>query len=283
MADGYQQVTVCRIENGQRTDAVDQVANEVPVALVFNGISHAVMLASPLDLEDFAIGFSLTEGMVDQVGQIYDVQVVESPQGFTVELDIASECFVRLKEKRRNLTGRTGCGLCGTESLDQVLRPLQPVPAQSPITTDAITRALLDLPRHQLIQSVTGATHAAAWFDRNGNLQSIREDVGRHNALDKLIGAGVQLKDDDLTDWQQALGFLVVTSRASMEMVQKTVAAGFSVLVAVSAPTQMAIDMANRFGVTLIGFARPQRLAIYSGVESVAIDMPNDQYKKGSV
>lgn len=282
-ADGYQQVTVCRIENGQRTDAVDQVASEVPVALVFNGISHAVMLASPLDLEDFAIGFSLTEGMVDQVGQIYDVQVVESPQGFTVELDIASECFVRLKEKRRNLTGRTGCGLCGTESLDQVLRPLQPVPAQSPITTDAITRALLDLPRHQLIQSKTGATHAAAWFDRNGNLRSIREDVGRHNALDKLIGAGVQLKGDDLTDWQQALGFLVVTSRASMEMVQKTVAAGFSVLVAVSAPTQMAIDMANRFSVTLIGFARPQRLAIYCGVESVAIDIPNDQYKKGSV
>jgi FdhD protein len=275
-ADGYQEVTVCRVENGQRTDAVDHVATEVAVALVFNGISHAVMLASPLDLEDFAIGFSLTEGIVDRANQIYDVQVETSSQGFTVELNIASECFARLKEKRRNLTGRTGCGLCGTESLDQVLRPLQPVNVQLPITVNAITRALLDLPSHQLIQSVTGATHAAAWFDRNGSLKCIREDVGRHNALDKLIGAGVQLKGVDQTDWQQALGFMVVTSRASMEMVQKTVAAGFSVLVAVSAPTQMAIDMSNRFGVTLIGFARPQRLAIYTGFKSIVVNVSDD-------
>jgi len=266
---GYQKVTACCVENGKRTDQLDQVATEVAVALVFNGVSYAVMLASPLDLEDFARGFSLTEGIVDGVYQIYDVQVESTPQGFTVELNIASECFARLKEKRRNLTGRTGCGLCGTESLDQVLRSLQQIHPQRPIAADAINKALIDLPQHQLIQSVTGATHAAAWFDRAGSIRLIREDVGRHNALDKLIGAGLVMKGDAQNDWQNASGFIAVTSRASMEMVQKTVASGFSVLVAVSAPTQMAIDIASRHGLCLIGFARPSKWSIYNGVESI--------------
>lgn len=271
--DGYQQVAVCRVENGQINEQLDQVASEVAVALIFNGVSHAVMLASPLDLEDFARGFSLSEGIVDGVHQIYDVQVESTPQGFTVQLDIASECFARLKEKRRNLTGRTGCGLCGTESLDQVLRPLQPVQSQLPIAADAINNALIELPKHQLIQSITGATHAAAWFDRSGTLRLIREDVGRHNALDKLIGAGLVLKKDDQFDWQKdwqsAVGFIVVTSRASMEMVQKTIASGFSLLVAVSAPTELAIDIASRHCLGLIGFARPNKWSIYNGTDFI--------------
>jgi FdhD protein len=267
--DGYVDVTVSRLENGQCTERLDHVAQEVAVAMSYNGINHAVMLASPLDLEDFARGFSITEGIVDSAQQIYDIELKSTDQGWQLELDVASECFARLKEKRRHLTGRTGCGLCGTESLEQVLRPLKSVHKHAPITASVIDRALNTLPHFQRIQSLTGATHAAAWFDQTGTMRIIREDVGRHNALDKLIGAGIVLTGEDQHAWQNASGFIVVTSRASMEMVQKTVAAGFSVLVAVSAPTQLAIEIAVRYGLAMVGFARPGRWSIYAGAEYI--------------
>lgn len=279
LIQGYQAVTLDRFENGVLKTEQDCVAQEVPIAMSFNGISHAVMLATPLDLEDFARGFSLTEGIVEDANQIYGIDVIPTELGIRVEIEIASACFMSLKDKRRNLTGRTGCGLCGTERLSDVLRPLKPVRARQAISHHAINHALQVLPNAQPIQSVTGATHAAAWFNVSGERECVREDVGRHNALDKLIGAGVALEralnarsllaSQAGARWRAKEGFLVVTSRASMEMVQKTISAGFSVLVAVSAPTQLAIDLAQRHGVSLVGFARQGKWSIYSGSEQI--------------
>lgn len=273
-------VQVCKTggePNGQCV--ADLVAEEVPVALVFNGVSHAVMLASPTDLEDFARGFAITEGIVDSPVQIYGMEVnavasqgnqAQVLSGYEVQIDIASSAFARLKEKRRNLTGRTGCGLCGTESLDQVLRPLPDVPVSKHFAVDAgvIDRALKALPQFQQMQHLTGATHAAAWFSPDGELLLLREDVGRHNALDKLIGAGLAAGHQNHAV-KFGEGFVLVTSRASMEMVQKTLAAGFAMLVAVSAPTSLAIDIAKRHGLALVGFARPGRCSIYNAPAGV--------------
>ena len=248
------------VEKGLLGHVHDELAEECPIALEFNGVSHVVMLATPADLEDFGVGFSVTEGLVQQVAQLYDVEVEPGLDGITVKIDIATECFEHLKQRRRNMSGRTGCGLCGTESLKEVFRRLTPVTADGPLLqAQYIDRALSNIQAHQLIQQKTGATHAAAWFDLQGQIKMIREDVGRHNALDKLIGAGIRSKHPD---WQQ--GMLVVTSRASMEMVQKAVMASFQYLVAISAPTRLAVDLAQANGLCLIGFARPGKWTVYS-------------------
>jgi FdhD protein len=243
---------------------LDTLAEEAPVALEFNGISHAVMLATPLDLEDFALGFAVSEGIVDTATQVFDIQVEPGCDGVTVKLDIAAGCFARLKEKRRNLTGRTGCGLCGTESLAHALRPLPKLDEHERLRGEVVSQALTELRKHQALQQLTGATHAAAWCGPDGAVRLVREDVGRHNALDKLIGAVLRAGHVERD------GFVVVTSRASMEMVQKTVIAGFSSLVAVSAPTRLAAELADAAGLTLIGFARPERWVVYSHDENIA-------------
>ena len=254
-------MTVRVVIGAQIGDAsIDWVAQERPVALEFNGVSHAVMLATPTELEDFALGFAVTEGIVEAASDVYGAEVVEHADGIAVKIDIASRCFVQLKDKRRNLTGRTGCGLCGTESLSQVIRPLPLIATDAKnIPAASISHALVQLRSHQQLQQTTGATHAAAWFDTHGELQLIREDVGRHNALDKLIGAGLRSQRQS---WRQ--GMILVTSRASMEMVQKTLIAGFNTLVAISAPTQLAIELAQAHGLCLVGFAKPDRWIIYS-------------------
>jgi FdhD protein len=225
------------------------------------------MLATPQDLEDFALGFSIAEGIVDHDSQVYGIELEAGPDGITAHLDIATASFVSLKEKRRNMTGRTGCGLCGTENLSQVVRQMPVLPAAHvQLEAGSIERALNDLRHHQDLQQSTGATHAAAWFDMNGGFKLLREDVGRHNALDKLIGAGLRSKRPD---WQQ--GMLVITSRASMEMVQKAIIAGFHFLVAISAPTSLAVQIAREHGLCLIGFARPGKWTIYSHAEKMQL------------
>ncbi|HEY9120037.1 MAG TPA: formate dehydrogenase accessory sulfurtransferase FdhD [Marinobacter sp.] len=238
----------------------DQVAEEVPVAMVYNGISHAVMMASPWNLEDFALGFSLTEGILDHPAQLFDLEVVISEEGILVEMHIAGECFARLKQQRRSMTGRTGCGLCGTESLSHAVRPIQKVCAHALPDDEAIQTALLELREHQPLQLATGATHGAAWCDSDGQIRLVREDVGRHNALDKLVGA--RIATDGLNAFDN--GFVLVSSRASFEMVQKCASVGIRCLVAVSAATALAIRQANEAGMTLIGFARPGRHVIYT-------------------
>ncbi|MGQ4877810.1 formate dehydrogenase accessory sulfurtransferase FdhD [Billgrantia sp. LNSP4103-1] len=234
----------------------DSIAVEMPVALVYNGISHAVMMATPADLEDFALGFSLTEGILHVAEELYGVEVREEAAGIAVHLEVASQRFMELKQRRRSLTGRTGCGLCGTESLEQAIRPVAPVVAPE-VGDAAIQYALEALRWHQPLQRETGATHGAAWCDLAGQVLSAREDVGRHNALDKLIGA---LSRERL-DPQQ--GFALVSSRASYEMVQKCANAGIGCLVAVSAPTSLAIEQARQAGLKLVGFARSGRHVIY--------------------
>ncbi|HBP41937.1 MAG: formate dehydrogenase accessory sulfurtransferase FdhD [Vreelandella alkaliphila] len=252
-----QPVEVRRGANGWYTDTQeDLLALERPVALVYNGISHAVMMASPADLEDFALGFSLSEGILANITECYDLDIHEAPQGLTVHLTIASQRIAELKQRRRSLTGRTGCGLCGTEALEQAIRPIPSVVAPS-LSDAAIQRSLQQLATHQPLQAATGASHGAAWCDTQGRLLRLREDIGRHNALDKLIGAlareAVPLEE----------GFALVTSRASYEMVHKCASAGIGALVAVSAATALAVEQAQASGLLLAGFARPGRHLIY--------------------
>ena len=198
----------------------EDVAEEVAVALVYNGVSHAVMMATPCDLEDFARGFSLSERIVEKPAEIFDIEVEKSARGFEVRLRIASGRMAALQERRRSLAGRTGCGLCGVESLDAAMRPVATVTNPRPVSAAAIRRAMADLPAHQPINQVNGATHAAGWADASGALVAVREDVGRHNALDKLVGALAKKGEVAFG------GFVVVTSRCSYEMVQKAAAAG---------------------------------------------------------
>ena len=254
----YRRVDVVGLRGGQRLHGQDHVAEEAAVALEFNGISHAVMMATPVELEDFACGFALTEGIVDSLAQVLDCDVSASAQGYTVHLRIAAGCFARLKDKRRNLTGRTGCGLCGTESLAHAMRQVMPLTSNHSFAATALRCAEASLRQRQLLLSVTGATHAAAWCNASGQIALLREDVGRHNALDKLIGALLRRKTDP------AGGFVVVTSRASVEMVQKTAAAGIGLLAAVSGVTGLAIDVAQHCGLTLAGFVRGENVSIYS-------------------
>ncbi len=243
--------------------AVDCVADEVPVALEYNGISHAVMLATPLDLEDFALGFSLTEEIVDSRADVRDLEVVEACGGLAVRIEIASACFARLKDKRRSLAGRTGCGLCGAESLPQAVKRPAPLQSEARFDAAAVSRAMRALDGLQPLRAATGATHAAGFADAGGQVLLVREDVGRHNALDKLVGAmlGARLAAPQ--------GFIVVTSRASYEMAGKTVRAGSAVLAAVSGVTGLAIALAQDANLTLIGFARGDDLSVYTHPERI--------------
>jgi FdhD protein len=249
---------ILRWRNAQWVEELDSLAVEVPVALEFNGISHAVMLATPSDLESFALGFALSEGIVDRRQDFRSAEVETSEAGITVHCEISDASFMRLKERRRNMTGRTGCGLCGVESLEQVLRPMAVVQHDAQISVSAIHSVLQSLDRMQPLSRLTGGMHAAAWSDRSGNLQDLCEDVGRHNALDKLIGkrAGEGLDFED--------GFLLITSRASVEMVQKAAAMGIPAMVAISAPTSLAVETAEAFGLTLIAFARGKDFVAYA-------------------
>lgn len=234
----------------------DDIAVEVPVALVYNYISHAVMMATPSDLQDFALGFSLSENIIGDVSEVSHIHVQSGQNGISVRLQITDARFEALRERRRSMVGRTGCGLCGVESLKQAIRPVGAVIAVD-VTDSVVQTALANINQYQPLQHATGATHAAAWCDLEGNVLVAREDVGRHNALDKLIGA---FKKAELSAQN---GFALVTSRASYEMVQKSASAGFGCLVAVSAPTTLAIEQAQEVGMKLVGFARDGRHIVY--------------------
>ena len=243
------------------------LAEEVPVALVFNGISHAVMMASPVHLEDFALGFALTEGLIDRASQLYGVEVIHQTNGLELQLDVAAQTEARLKERRRSMAGRTGCGLCGADSLAQVKLPLPQAP-EVHIDVAAMHRAHAHMRALQPLKQQTGATHAAAWSNAQGEITLLREDVGRHNALDKLIGALSKAS----TDMQQ--GFICITSRASFEMVQKTVMAGAGALTAVSAPTRLAVELAEQHNLALAGLVRGQTFTAYSHLTRFTISQP---------
>ena len=247
-----------QVVGGKAMDGMDTVIEEVPVALVYNGVSHAVMLATPADVADFALGFSLAEGILASPRELYGVEITHCANGIEAHLDIAAERFMQLKERRRSLAGRTGCGLCGVERLAAAVRQPAPVSSKPQVAGEAIMRALARLPEHQVLHGLTGGAHAAAWAGLDGDIVVAREDVGRHNALDKLIGA--LAREGVAPD----SGFVAVTSRASYEMVQKVAAFGAGLLVAVSAPTSFAVRMAHQANITLVGFARAGRLTFYT-------------------
>jgi FdhD protein len=266
--DGARRASVVRWRDGERRVVDDWLTEEVPVALEFNGVSHAVMLATPADLEDFALGFGLAEGIFASAADLHDCEVRRSLQGITVAMQVSARCFAALKERRRTLAGRTGCGVCGTESLDKVLRPVPVIEPATQIHSTAIARAMREMREHQVLCQATGAVHAAAWCSIDGAVLLAREDVGRHNALDKLIGALAR------TALRDAPGFIAVTSRASVEMVQKAAVAGAPLLAAVSAPTSLAVETADAAQMALVGLARQGNLVVYSHAERVVFAEP---------
>ncbi|ELY5931768.1 formate dehydrogenase accessory sulfurtransferase FdhD [Cronobacter turicensis] len=238
------------------TTQPDWLAEEVPVALVYNGISHVVMMASPKDLEIFALGFSLSEGIVESSHEIYGMDIIHGCNGIEIQVELSSRRFMGLKERRRNLAGRTGCGVCGVEQLNDIVRPLAPLPFTQTFALANLDGALRQLANVQPVGELTGCTHAAAWLTPQGDIAGGHEDVGRHVALDKLLGRRAR------EAWQQ--GAVLVSSRASYEMVQKAATCGVEILFAVSAATTLAVEVAERCNLTLVGFSRPGRATIYT-------------------
>jgi FdhD protein len=263
-ATGYALRQVRRWRNGRSETDEDCIAEEVPVALVYNDRPHVVMMATPRDLDDFALGFSLSEGVIGSANELESVESSVLLEGIELRLCIPAARADVLEMRQRNLTGRTSCGLCGTQALEDALRQPRVVAAGVDIDAAALHRALANLHELQPLNAATGATHAAAWSRADGSVHLLREDVGRHNALDKLIGAMARAGEDV----QQ--GFLVITSRASYEMVQKSATVGIPVIVAISAPTALAIQLAESTGVTLIGFARDESHVVYAQRPSAA-------------
>lgn len=235
----------------------DWIAEEVPVALVYNDISHVVMMASPKDFEAFALGFSLSEGIIESTAEIYGIDVSSNCNGIEVNIELSTRRFSGLKERRRAMAGRTGCGVCGIEQLGDLFRPLKPLPFSQTFDLNRLDNALHQLKSVQTVGQLTGCTHAAAWINQQGELLGGCEDVGRHVALDKILG--VRSKQ---TEWQQ--GAVLVSSRASYEMVQKAAMCGVEILFAVSAATQLAVDVAERCNLTLVGFSKPGRATVYT-------------------
>ncbi|MEY3786968.1 MAG: hypothetical protein RLZ75_1175 [Pseudomonadota bacterium] len=254
----YQQTSVDRWKGNLHERKQDFIAEEVPISLIYNGMPHVVMLATPTNLEEFALGFSITEGIIKNPQELLSARIYNRSKGIEVQLKIPDHRFQCMADKGRNLTGRTGCGLCGASTLNQAIRQPQPVKSDIAVSAKDLHLALTELSKHQTLNQVTGAVHAAAWVVPNQGIIEIREDVGRHNALDKLIGFLLRNNKD------LSAGFVIVTSRASYEMVQKTAWVGISLLAAISAPTGLAIRLANETGLTLIGFARDDQHVIYT-------------------
>ena len=234
----------------------DWLAEEVPVALVYNGISHVVMMASPKDLELFALGFSLSEGIIESPSDIYGIDVSPVCNGLEVQIELSSRRFMGLKERRRSLAGRTGCGVCGVEQLNDIGRPISPLPFTQTFDLNNLDAALNQMRDYQPVGQLTGCTHAALWLNENGTILDGKEDIGRHVALDKLLGARGR------EGWQN--GAVLVSSRASYEMVQKSAQCGVEILFAVSAATTLAVEVANRCNLTLVGFSKPGRATVYT-------------------
>jgi FdhD protein len=252
------EVIVHRWRDGDVSRVVDHVAEEVPVALVYHGVPHVVMLATPANLEDLAVGFTLSESIVADRSEIQSVDYLQRDDGaLEVRIAIAADKFSELLRRQRNLTGRTGCGLCGAQTVEEAIRQPAPVSGGVTVSVQSLHETLVQLRELQQINSITGSVHAAAWVTSAG-IQLVREDVGRHNALDKVIGA-VTRSGGDFSS-----GYFVVTSRASYEMVQKAVTVGGTFLAAVSAPTAFAVRLAVASGLTLVGFAREHQHVVYA-------------------
>jgi FdhD protein len=263
-AEPVERRSFVRVTPDGATEASAPVAEETPVALVYNGSPHVVMMCTPDDVEDFALGFSVTEEIVAGIAAIQRIRVARYSQGIEVDVTIPLDAAEALRRRRRSLVGRTGCGLCGVTTIEDALRTGRCVAPQPAIASDAIFRAGEELPARQRYNVGTDAVHAAAWATRDGKIVLVREDVGRHNALDKLIGAmlraGIDARD----------GFAVVTSRASYELVQKCAVAGIGILAAISRPTGLAVRIAEDAGIALAALLRGRSVNVYSHPERLS-------------
>ena len=269
LAGGYAEATsktpVQRFDHRSLVGAIVEVAEEVPIAFVYNARPYTVVMGTPLDLEDLAVGFSVTEGIVAHAGKLERVDVVRASHGIEIQIELSASDADRLAQRSRTLVSRTGCGLCGVETIGDALRLPAKLPHTLDISVDALYRAVHELGNKQPINNQTNTVHAAAWANQFGELLVVREDVGRHNALDKVLGAldraSTPIKD----------GFIVVTSRASYEMVQKAAAYGVELVAAVSRPTGLAIRYAQLAGVTLVGLLRGQTANVYANTQRITL------------
>lgn len=247
------------------THGTRTIPEETPIALTYNRSTYAVMLASPTDLEDFAVGFSLTEGIVQRAEEIEDFTVVAVDQGIEARMWLTPEAAARADARRRRIAGPSGCGLCGIESLEAAVRTSPAVASTVVFDSDMIALAMATLPAAQALNRQTHAVHGAAFWHPAQGLVALREDVGRHNALDKLAGA-LARQGISATD-----GLLLLSSRVSVELVQKAAMLGAPVLVAVSAPTALAVRLAETAGITLIGIARADGCEIFTHTQRIAL------------
>lgn len=236
-----------------------QVAIEAPVSIEFNGIGYAVMMATPSDLEDFLVGFAISEMLIERTDQIGPIDIFEHEKGWIIRANLASDKAEVVFERARTRIAESSCGLCGLENLELVDRPLPKVSAHSQIPSQHVFSALGALHEHQPLNRATGGVHAAAWVDETGAIKCAREDVGRHNALDKLIGATAQ------GNMAVSQGFILTTSRCSYEIVEKSVIAGATTLVTISVPTTLAIERATSSGLSLICLARDDAYLKFNG------------------
>jgi FdhD protein len=239
------------------------VAEEVPIALVYNGRPHVVLMGTPADLEDLAVGFSLTESIVANPKDIARIDVVKASHGIEVQIQISPADAERLETRTRSLVARTSCGLCGIETIKDVLRVPDTVLHTLDISRDALYLAGHELSTRQTLNNQTSTVHAAAWSNAVGEILVVREDVGRHNALDKVLGAMAR------EGIASTGGFIVVTSRASYEMVQKVATRGVELIAAISRPTGLAIRFARDAGVTLVGLLRGQSANVYTAPQRI--------------
>jgi len=243
--------------------ATRALPEETAVAIVLNGSTQAVMMATPADLEDFAVGFALSEGIVADTGDIESLEIVEQPDGIEAQLWLADDPAEAIAARRRAMAGPVGCGLCGIESLAEALRPLPTVGAGSTLTIADVDRAVTELTSAQLLNTRTRAVHAAGLFLPGQGIVLAREDVGRHNALDKLSGAMAR------GGIERGTGAVVITSRVSIEMVQKCAMAGVPVMIAISVPTAHALRLAEAAGITLVAVARGDGFEIFTHPERI--------------
>ncbi|MBN9527881.1 MAG: formate dehydrogenase accessory sulfurtransferase FdhD [Alphaproteobacteria bacterium] len=247
---------------GQAEGVSLAVPEELPVAMVYDDVSYAVMMATPADLEDFAYGFSLTDGMIAHGGEIDRVAVNPTDQGMEIAITLA-DSWLETTARPRRLTAGSACGLCGVDALAKVKPVIETVPRRLSVPRASIVAAVRDLADHQPLNRETHSVHAAAWADTAGRILLAREDIGRHNALDKLVGALMRAGIDP------AGGFCLITSRCSYEMVQKAVAYGIEMLVAVSGPSGLALDLAATAGLTLVAIARDDGQTVFAGGERI--------------
>ncbi len=255
--DVIEHKTVRCFRNLRESEIIESVASEVRVALVYNGVSHTVMMASPADFEYFAIGFTLSERIVENITDIKSIEVEANKSGVLIYIEITNRHFIALKEQRRNMAGRTGCGLCGVAQLEHAVKPITQVTNSKEFNINSLQNSLEQLSKVQSMFNITGATHAAISLSDSGDIISSYEDIGRHIALDKLIGSYSKNKND-------SPAAVLLTSRASFEMVQKSASANIEIIFAISAATSLAIELADKSNITLVGFCRNNRATIYT-------------------